>query len=70
MIYAVPGVKAVTELHMLDVPEPPPSNLVTGHTRCGEEMLPDGLWVQVQRKPGDAICRGCRGIKDVQGTLC
>src|SRR5579859_5507002 len=61
-VYTVSAVRPVTALHIED-PK------AVGRTKCDQPMPEAGLWLRVERQPGEAVCRGCLGITDEQGTL-
>lgn len=74
--YIAPARYTLGELHH---PDPdaqpgitPAGEPTTGQTRCGKAMRESELWVRVDYKPGDRVCRGCNGAwknVNVQGAL-
>jgi hypothetical protein len=74
MTFCAPASKVVTVLHLRDPAvaaseKPEPSD---GATRCGLPLLVAELWVPIaeeEMRPGDSVCRGCRGIADEQGAM-
>jgi hypothetical protein len=65
MTYTAPASKLLTVLHIPgeDGPDGP-------RTRCGLPMAEQEMWLPVDLRAGDAVCRGCQGISDEEMTLC
>lgn len=62
--YVAPAHKVLTELHRADPTIPPVTtgpDPSSGATVCGRQMLTEGNWIEVERRPGDRICAGCEG---------
>ena len=61
-VYVAPARYALTALHRPD-PEAPPDmtslERMDGWTVCGLPMLESGLWVPVEARDGDPLCRQC-----------
>jgi hypothetical protein len=49
--YVASAAKVLTVIHVATA---------TGHTRCGLPMTGDGVWLPVDPRPGDRICRDCQ----------
>lgn len=63
--YTAPASKLLTVLHVADeaAPEDEP------RTRCGLEMAPEEMWLDVEMRAGDACCRQCQGLSDGQEPM-
>lgn len=75
--YVVPAARPLTVLHRAD-PDARPGvaadgDPIRGWTVCELPMCASELWVPVERREGDTVCRACeapgRAAQDVQEAL-
>ena len=71
MTYTAPASKVLTVVHLQDpgaqATEKPEAS--DGMTRCGLPLLVAELWIPVDLRTGDSLCRKCQGITDDQGAM-
>lgn len=69
--YCAPASRVLTVVHVkdLEVPAAEKPEPTDGTTCCGQVMLLADLWVPVELREGDEICRACQGLSDEQGVL-